>query len=115
MTSYIESKTQDGKILRIEVEPTTKGVGFGHKATSVEGTALAAAYQQTMQTIEICAAGFVETLQSLPVPPQNAAINFAIKIDSEAGAMVAKSGENAQFKVSLSWKQPEPEKDKAAE
>ena len=112
MTDYIETQAKDGTMIRIEVESTTKaGAGFTRPsaAAAVTGEASRDAYQQVLATIQACANGMIETLQNLDAAPSAASINFAIKIDAEAGAMVAKSGNEAQFKVALSWKQVEPE------
>jgi len=114
MTDYIETKTGDGTPVRIEVEAIQKsGAGFAHPATSAEAADKAAkdAYNQVLGTIRACANGVIETLQGLDAAPNSASIDFAIKIDAEAGAMVAKSVGDAQFKVSLSWKQVEPDKE----
>ncbi len=111
MTDYIETKATDGTTIRIEVESTGKtGAGFARPsaAAAVTGEATKDAYDQVLATIRACANGVVETLQNLETAPSAASINFAIKIDAEAGAMVAKSGNEAQFKVALSWKQVEP-------
>jgi hypothetical protein len=62
-----------------------------------------------LNTVRICANGVIQTLQNLDTLPSAASIDFAIKIDAEAGAMIAKSLGDAHFKVSLSWKQVEPE------
>jgi hypothetical protein len=43
--------------------------------------------------------------------PSSASIDFSIKIHPEAGAMIAKSRDEGQFRVALSWKQPDSEKD----
>jgi hypothetical protein len=110
MANYIETKTKNGQTILIEVEQSTKGVGFAPK-TAMPEVVTANAYQQTLETIQACATGIIDTLQGLETPPQTTSVNFSIKIDSEVGAMIAKSAENAQFKVSLSWKQNEPEKE----
>jgi len=109
MTHYIETQAKDGSVIRIEVEDTSKaGVGFTSKpapATDVSGDTAKDVYNQTLKTIQACANGVVETIQNLEALPSAASIDFAIKIDGEAGALIAKSREDAQFKVSLSWKQ----------
>src|SRR5262245_3972430 len=113
MTHYIETQIKDGSTIRIEVADTTKaGVGFSRSAATTEISTEEAkeAYNQLLTTIRHCANGVIETLQNLEALPSTASIDFAIKIDAEAGAMVAKSREDAQFRVSLSWKQAEPEK-----
>jgi len=115
MTQYIETFTENGSLIRIEVSDDTKPApGFTRKAASnnVSTEAVKDAYDQTLQTIRGCANGVVETIQSLDSLPSSASIDFAIKIDAEVGAMIAKTKEDAQFRVSLSWKQEEPEKDK---
>lgn len=110
MVDYIETRTKDGTTIRIEVDFAAKsGTGFGHPAaTKTPGEAAANAYDQTLETIRACANGVIATLQNLEALPSAASINFAIKIDAEAGAMIAKSMNEAQFKVALSWKQVEP-------
>ena len=113
MVDYIEAQTKDGLKIRIEVEPEKTGAGFGHQSSISDDSSQVAknAYNQTLDTIRACANGVVDTIQNLDALPSAASINFAIKIDAEAGAMIAKSGSEAQFKVSLSWKQVEPEQE----
>ena len=115
MVHYIETYTKDGTAIRIEVESDSKlgGVGFARQAPSddVSSKATKDAYDQTLKTIRGCADGVIETIQNLKASPSAASIDFAIKIDPEAGAMIAKSGSDAQFRVSLSWKQAKPDKE----
>jgi hypothetical protein len=113
MTHFIETETKDGKILRIEVEDTSKPTtGFTRtKPTNVSTEAVVDAYTQVLDAIAGVATGVLETVQNLDATPSSAAIDFAIKINSEVGAMVAKSREDGQFRVSLTWKQPSPEDD----
>jgi len=116
MTQYIETFTDDGIAIRIEVEATSKhgGVGFARQspADDVSNETTKDAYDQTLKTIRGCANGVIDTIQNLEALPSSASIDFAIKIDPEAGAMIARSASDAQFKVSLSWKPAEPEKEK---
>ncbi len=111
MVDYIETQTKDGIKIRIEVESGKTGAGFGHQSSISGGSSQAAknAYNQTLDTIRACANGVVDTIQNLEALPSAASINFAIKIDAEAGPMIAKSGSEAHFTVSLNWKQVEHE------
>ena len=86
--------------------------GFGSQLDSTDATndLTINAYEETLNTIRACANGMIDTLQSLEAVPSAASIDFALKIDAQAGAMIARSASDAQFKVSLSWKQAEPEK-----
>ena len=113
MVHYIETETSQGALIRIEVEDTSKpATGFTSRpvsSTNVSGDNAHEAYQQVLKTISGCADGIISTIQDLQTQPNTAAVDFAIKIDAEAGAMVAKTREDAQFRISLSWKQAEPE------
>ncbi len=112
MVDYIETQTKDGTTIRIEVEEMSKtGAGFSRPSdtTDISDELSKNVYQQTLDTIRACADGVIDTVQNLEALPSAASINFAIKVDAEAGAMIAKSMNDAQFKVSLSWKQVEPE------
>ncbi len=113
MAEYIETQTKDGATLKIEVESISKMAAGFTRSTSpanVSHDGVKDAYDQTLQTVRICANGMIETLKGLDTLPSSASIDFAIKIDADAGAMVAKSLGDAHFKVSLSWKQVEDEK-----
>jgi hypothetical protein len=110
-TEYIETRTKDGTVIRIEVEAGSKTM-TGFSAQHSPGDAAerrTEAYSETLNTIRACANGMIDTLQSLEALPSTASINFALKIDAKAGAMIARSDNDAQFKVSLSWKQAEAE------
>lgn len=112
MTDYIETRTKDGGVIRIEVDTTAKAAaGFGSRQSTPSNLtheAVADVYEQVLSTIRGWTNGFVETLQSLETTPTTASLDFAIKIDVETGALIAKSRDDAHLRVSLSWKQAGP-------
>ena len=111
-TEYIETQTKDGSTIRIEVATGSKiKTGFGAQAAGTDASqdTIQKAYTETLDTIRACANDMIDTLQSLDTRPNTASVEFAIKVDGKAGPMIAKSGSNVHFKVSLSWKQPEAE------
>jgi len=114
MTHYIETQTKDGATLRIEVESTSKtSVGFTRQPspTDVSSEGVKDAYDQALTAIQNWANGVLDTIQNMETQPSAATVDFAIKVDGEVGAMIAKSRDEGQFRVSLSWKQPEAEKE----
>lgn len=115
MADYIETQTQDGTTLRIEVEPGTKTTaGFGGRAapaTDVSTEATRHAYEQMLTAIRACANGLVDTLQKLDASPNDASLNFSLRVDEQAGAMIAKTLGEGQFKISLNWKQIDQDED----
>jgi hypothetical protein len=115
MTEYIETESKSGAIIRIEVGADAKGsAGFGRQAgsTDVSNEAVKDAYDQILTTVRACADGMMDTIQGLETQPSAASIEFALKVDAKAGAMIAKSMGDAHFKVSLSWKQGESDSEK---
>lgn len=114
MADYIETQGKNGTVVRIEVERGGKQTaGFGRSSGEGDATTEATrdSYAQMLGVIQACAGGVVDTLQAMDPTPAAASIDFGIRFDVQAGAMVAKSIGESQFKVSVSWKQPEPEKD----
>lgn len=115
MIHYIETKTTDGATMRIEVADTSRPTpGFTRSATSptnVSGADNADAFDQLLQTIRGCANGVVDTLQTMAQTPSAASVDFSVKVDAEAGALVSKTRDEGQFKISLSWKQAEESSD----
>lgn len=110
MIHYIETLTKNGQTVRIEVDETARaGAGFARQSPSsdVSSDASKEAYSQMLDAIRGCADGVIDVLQTLEAQPNSASVDFAIKVDAEAGAMIAKSREGAHFRISLSWKQPD--------
>ena len=49
------------------------------------------------------AARTVETVKKLSDPPDEVEVSFGLKLDAEAGAVVAKAGTEASINVKLTW------------
>ena len=112
MSHYVETQTKDGATLRIEVaEDYRGGAGFAQAIKAGEDADASSkdAYGQTLDAIRACAKGVIDTIQELETQPSGASIDFGIKIDVEAGAMIAKSIGEGQFKINLSWRQSDSE------
>ena len=110
MTNYIESIVGDsGKIL-IEVSEPGGSVGFGaQEVTTASAEKAHNAFNQALHTIQLAASSVLETLHTLNEMPDTARIDFAIKFDAEAKAMIAKSPGSAQLNVSLTWTTTKPD------
>ena len=68
-----------------------------------------AAVEKAMGTIKAMADKTVTAVKSIPVSerPQKVSVEFGIKFDMEAGAVVAKASAEAAVKVTLSWEHKE--------
>lgn len=67
------------------------------------------AISRSMGIVRSMAARVTKTIRDLPVSerPTEIEIEFGIKLDVEAGAMIAKSGVEAGFNVKLTWEREE--------
>lgn len=112
MVDYIESKAgKDGKIL-IEVTDNRSKVGFGQAESAQPKPPVDDAFNQAMEAIQLTARSVLETLETLEKKPDHVKIDFAIKIDPLAGAMLAKANSSdVQLKVSLGWENTPPAKE----
>ena len=114
MREYIESRVGNEGPILIEVSNNKTAVGFGAHQSKEEKEKADNAFNQALNTIRLAANGVLETLNTLPEKPDHVKIDFAIKIDADAQAMLAKSGSSdAQLKVSLAWRTPPPAKEKS--
>jgi hypothetical protein len=73
------------------------GATFGAALTGVRGAAVAA----------------LETFRGLPHQPDEIAVEFGIRLNAEAGAVIARTGTEGHLQVTLTWKHegasaPEP-------
>jgi len=60
-----------------------------------------------MSTIRHTAQRFHETIDALAGHPSETELTFGIKLEAEAGALIAKIGGEATIGVRLTWKRPE--------
>jgi hypothetical protein len=111
-SNYIESIVGDDGQILIEVREATSTVGFGAQPTEKSKEKARNAFNQALHTIQLAASGVLETLNTLPEKPDTAKVDFAIKFDAEARAMIAHSSNDAQLRVSLSWTTTKPKADK---
>ena len=110
MSHYIESIVgDDGRIL-IEVEEAGGTVGFGAPPASGKDKPHNA-FNQALHLIQLAASSVLETLDTLEEKPSAARIEFAIKFDADARAMLAKLAGDAQLRVSLNWNTTKPEEE----
>jgi len=118
MVDFIESKVgKDGKIL-IEVKNVGGSVGFGSTQPTEQEAHIDNAFNHALNTIRLAADSVLETLDTLDNrKPDHVKIDFAIKIDGHAGAMLARADSgDAQLRVSLGWQhKPDPDSESKAD
>ena len=93
----------EDNIILFEMGPTGSLRGGGLKPTEL-ATKSAQALGQAMGTIHALANRTTETIDRLPKKPAEFELEFGIKIDAEAGAVVSKVGGEGNLRIKMVWK-----------
>ncbi len=82
-----------------------------------EAKAPTRAFAKGMQLIRTCAEQVADTVRKVneAVRPDEVEVKFGVKITGETGALIAKSGTEAQLEVTLKWAEKKAEKKTAKE
>lgn len=101
----VEYKLEQGGVVLIEVEeteyergrtPVSRKPGMPEEATKD--------FEKALNDIRPVADTIVQKLKDLSSKPDNIGVEFGIKMNAQAGAFIAATGIEANFKVTLSWK-----------
>ena len=105
MKRLIEFRLKDGSAIMVEVdEPkseggTVRGLHAGTVTDKAKET-----FETALEKIKPAAAAIITKLRDLSEAPDEIGVEFGIKLSAEAGAFVASTGAEANFKVTLIWK-----------
>ncbi|HEX9948209.1 MAG TPA: CU044_2847 family protein [Allosphingosinicella sp.] len=102
-----EVRLSDGSTFFAEVDddpspPAANGAGAGRTRVSLTDKTKIN-FDEAMKNIETAATRFVQTQQSLLVPPDSCEIVFGIKVSAEGNAILAKMSGDVNFSVTLKW------------
>ncbi len=110
MPKYIETLVgKEGDIIQIEIfEETISIVGGGDivKASTLTEDLVEkakSAFNKALNTIRIIASDIGTSVNKIENRPDKLEFSFALKIDADANAFIAKIGTEAQFEVKLTW------------
>lgn len=93
----------EDNIILFEISPQGTLRGNGFKPAEL-ATKSAQALSQAMGTIYALASRTTEMVNRLPAKPAEFELEFGIKIDAEAGAVVAKAGGEGNLRIKMVWK-----------
>jgi hypothetical protein len=100
----VEYKLEQGGVVLIEVEetelekgrvPVSRKPGVPEEATKE--------FEKALDNIRPVADTIVRKFRDLGSNPDNIGIEFGIKMSAQAGAIIAATGVEANFKITLSW------------
>ncbi|MBC7334659.1 MAG: hypothetical protein H5U01_00075 [Clostridia bacterium] len=108
MKRLIEFPLEDGTTIMVEVEEP-EGAGMMPAARGGPGMPEKAhqTFEAALEKIRPAAQTIVKKLRALHDPPDEIEVEFGMKLNAQAGALVAAAGTEANYKVTLTWKREE--------
>lgn len=105
MKRLIEFPLQDGGVILVEVdsaEPSGGRVRGGSPSEVAEKAKQA--FETSLERIKPVAGAVIAKLRELSDQPEQVSVEFGIKLSAEAGVVLASTGVEANFKVTVLWK-----------
>lgn len=102
MTELARFMLEDGGSVLIEVDDEP-----GVRRVARQGQLLAeakASFEAALSGVRDAALAALSQFTSMPRQPDEVALRFGVKIDVQAGAVIAKTGVEGQLEVKLTWK-----------
>jgi hypothetical protein len=103
MYEIVELALEDGQTVKVEVDPRS---GIVPSARPGEVVARASeSFQSALERLTPMSEDIVARFRNLAVRPAEIGIEFGIKLTAEAGVVIAHTSGEANFKVTLQWRQ----------
>ncbi len=109
MKRLVEFSLEDGSTILVEVEAPGEA-GFVPTARGEWNVPERArqTFEAAWEKVRPAASAIVSKLRALHDPPDKVEVTFGLKMDAEAGAVIASAGVEANFKVTLTWRRERP-------
>ncbi|GAA3817962.1 CU044_2847 family protein [Streptomyces chiangmaiensis] len=96
----------DGIQVLLEADPSTSGIVRAARPGDVVATA-AHSLDESFDHVRAAAESLVGRLTRLPVRPKTIELELGVKISAEAGAIIAKTSGEGNFRLRLVWERPD--------
>ena len=105
MKELVEFKLEDGGTIFVEVEMPEEGGMV--PASAMRGVQQKArqTFEAALETIRPAAQAIIRKLRALHDPPDEIEVEFGLKMGAETGDVIAAAAMEANYKVTLTWKQ----------
>lgn len=107
MKSLVEYSAGDGSVVLVEVDDEEPGFVRASGADQLAGRA-AKTLRDALDVVGPTAQALIEKIESLPRRPAEAVVEFGIRLNGRAGAVIASTEAQGHFKVRLTWRDPAP-------
>lgn len=107
MKQIVEFPTEDGGSILIEVIAEETGGMAPASPLSELPQKAQQTFEDALDRVRVTARAILTKVRSLPESPSEVEVEFGIKMDAAAGAIISTLGLEANFKIVLKWKKDE--------
>lgn len=100
----VNGRNSEEQVL-FEVEAVTSGIVRAARPGEIAGTA-ARTLADSFDQVRAAAESLLDKLTALSSPPDTVEVELGVKINAEAGAVIAKTAAEGNFTVRLVWQKP---------
>lgn len=98
----VEYTLENGKKVIMDVEEKGAGVQRVSRPGAIAAQAKKT-FEEALENVQPAAEAIMDKMQKLSHGPDEVMVEFGINMNAELGAVVAKSGVEASFKIALIW------------
>ncbi len=102
MTQFVEFPLADGGTVTVAVDESEAGIVPVATPEEVAGKATQT-FENALDHVRPVASAFIDKVRALHDPPDRVEVMFGLTMSVDAGAIIAKTGVGANFKVTLTW------------
>ena len=67
-------------------------------------------FEKALDKVRPIASALIDKFRNISDPPDEIQVEFGLKMNAEAGAIIAATGVEANYKVMLTWRQERPDR-----
>jgi len=110
MKHLVEFLLEDGNSVLVEVDDSETGsvVRSGRPTETI--TKAQKTFEEAIEKVKPAASAIITKIRSLHDSPDEIEVEFGLKMSADAGAFVASTGIEANYKITLKWKKEEKPK-----
>jgi hypothetical protein len=105
VTYLLEVPLDSGDAITVEIDDTEAGIVRAARPGEVVATATKS-FEAALERLRPMAQSLVDKLGNLSERPEEIGVEFGMKLSVDAGAVIARSSAEANFKVTLQWRRP---------
>lgn len=105
MSELLRFDLDDGTSVLVEVADDEPGVVRAARSGEVVQAATGA-FEAGLDGVREAASAALRRLRDVAEPPDEVSLEFGVRLNAEAGAVIAKAGVEGHLHVTLTWRRP---------